>query len=75
VETLSRARRIGLDAGLKYVYIGNVPGSGAENTFCPGCDNSVIKRFHYNTQISLIDGNRCAYCHEPIDGIFDDRPP
>ena len=70
VETLAKARQIGLEAGLKYVYIGNVPGSGAENTYCPGCGNSVINRFHYNTRVRLIDGNRCAYCHEPIDGIF-----
>jgi pyruvate formate lyase activating enzyme len=70
VETLKIARQVGLDAGLKYVYIGNVPGSGAENTYCPSCGNSVINRFHFNTRVSLIDGNHCAYCHEAIDGIF-----
>ena len=74
VETLKKARQIGLDAGLKYVYIGNVPGSGAENTYCPGCGNSVINRFHYNARARLIDGNHCAYCHEPIDGIFQPAP-
>ena len=69
-QTLHRARQIGLDAGLKYVYIGNLPGSGAENTLCPNCGNIVINRFHYNTRASLIDGRHCAYCHEAIDGFF-----
>ncbi|MGD8241600.1 MAG: AmmeMemoRadiSam system radical SAM enzyme [Desulfobacterales bacterium] len=69
-KTLHQARQIGLDAGLKYVYIGNLPGSGAENTLCPNCGNSVINRFHYNTRTNLIDGNHCAYCHEAIDGLF-----
>ena len=54
VETLNTARQIGLDAGLKYVYIGNVPGSGGENTYCPSCGNIVINRFHYTTRASLI---------------------
>ncbi len=72
---LEEARRIGLEAGLKYVYIGNVPGSGAENTYCPNCTNSIINRFHYNTRVRLIDDNHCAYCHEPIDGIFQTPVP
>jgi pyruvate formate lyase activating enzyme len=70
VETLKMALQIGLEAGLKYVYIGNVPGCGGENTYCPSCANSVINRFHYNTRVNLIDGNHCAYCHESIDGVF-----
>ncbi len=70
VETLKAAHQIGLEAGLKYVYIGNVPGSGSENTYCPGCGNIIINRFHYHARARLIDGNHCAYCHTPIDGIF-----
>lgn len=70
VETLRTARNIGLSAGLRYVYVGNVPGSDAENTFCPGCGNIVINRFHYNVRANLIDGNHCAYCHEAIFGVF-----
>jgi pyruvate formate lyase activating enzyme len=70
VETLRRARDIGTEAGLRYVYIGNVPGSEGENTFCHGCGNIVINRFHYNVRTNLIDGNRCAYCHETVFGRF-----
>lgn len=68
--TLEQARDIGLAAGLRYVYIGNVPGSTSENTYCPSCGNIVINRFHYNTRVNLIDTNRCAYCHSAIDGLF-----
>ncbi|MGD8251847.1 MAG: AmmeMemoRadiSam system radical SAM enzyme [Desulfobacterales bacterium] len=70
VDTLRAARRIGLEAGLRYVYLGNVPGSDGENTFCRNCGNIVINRFHYNVRQNLIDGNRCAYCHEDVHGIF-----
>ena len=42
VETLIRAREIGLEAGLKYVYTGNIPGQGGEDTLCPGCGDAVI---------------------------------
>ena len=74
VATLERAHRIGMEAGLKYVYIGNVPGSGAENTYCPDCNNIIINRFHYHAQTRLIDGNHCAYCHAPIGGVFEAVP-
>ncbi len=70
VETLHAARKIGLEAGLRYVYLGNVPGSDGENTFCRNCGNIVINRFHFNVRQNLIDGNRCAYCHEEVFGIF-----
>jgi pyruvate formate lyase activating enzyme len=70
VETLMRAREIGMAAGLRYVYVGNVPGSGGENTLCPDCGNIVINRFHYRSRTNLIDTNHCAYCQHVIDGIF-----
>lgn len=70
VEALQKARDIGMEAGLRYVYIGNIPGSDAENTFCQNCGNIVINRFHYNVRTNMIDGNHCAYCHEEIFGVF-----
>jgi len=70
VKTLAMARDIGMAAGLRYVYIGNVPGSGGENTLCPDCGNIVINRFQYRSRTNLIDGNHCAYCNQVIDGIF-----
>ncbi|MGD9329844.1 MAG: AmmeMemoRadiSam system radical SAM enzyme [Desulfobacterales bacterium] len=70
LETLTMARDIGMAAGLRYVYLGNVPGSGGENTLCPECGNIVINRFHYRSRTNLIDATHCAYCNQSIDGIF-----
>jgi len=70
VETLQKARAIALGAGLKYVYIGNVGGDEAENTFCPKCGKIVVGRAGYViTAINIVDG-RCKFCGEKIDGIW-----
>lgn len=69
VETLRRARDIGLNKGLKYVYTGNVPGEGGENTFCPECNELLIERYGYSTQDKLKEG-RCFQCSAGIDGVW-----
>jgi pyruvate formate lyase activating enzyme len=69
VETLDRARKIGLEAGLKYVYQGNVPGEG-ENTNCPSCGRLLIERRGYEvTRYSVKDG-KCPHCGANIDGVW-----
>ncbi len=68
-ETLERARQIGQDVGLRYVYVGNLPGHRAESTFCPGCGKLVIDRSGYRLgRRSLVDG-RCAACGTVIAGV------
>ena len=70
VEILRKARQIGLEEGLKYVYEGNVPGEGGENTYCPKCGELVIARFGFSiTDNRLVDG-KCPKCNEPIDGVW-----
>jgi len=70
VSTLDRARTVALSAGLEYVYIGNVPGHEAENTFCPKCKKMVIQRTGYMVgEIHLRDG-KCKACGKPIPGIW-----
>lgn len=70
VATLRRARQIGLDEGLRYVYEGNIPGEGGENTYCPMCGTELISRFGMHTRANhLIDGC-CNKCQEPIPGIW-----
>jgi len=66
VETLEKARKIGLDAGLKYVYIGNVPGNTGENTYCPKCRHLLIERVGYETGIKGLKDNKCDFCGETI---------
>jgi pyruvate formate lyase activating enzyme len=69
VETLNMARKIGLDAGLKHVYQGNLPGEG-ENTYCPSCRRSLIERYGYNITRNNIKNGRCSFCNTPIDGVW-----
>jgi pyruvate formate lyase activating enzyme len=70
VSTLDKARAVALSAGLKYVYVGNVPGHEGENTFCPKCKKMVIQRTGYMVgEINLKAGN-CRYCGKPIPGIW-----
>ncbi len=72
VSTLIKAREIALEAGLKYVYIGNVPGTGAENTYCPKCGKIVIERKGFKVlKTNLSDTNCCAHCGEPIAGVWE----
>jgi pyruvate formate lyase activating enzyme len=70
IRTLERARKIGLDMGLNYVYIGNVPGHEGENTYCPRCKNLIIKRIGYTVLKTDIEDGRCKYCRSPIPGIW-----
>jgi len=70
VETLRRARQIGLEAGLRYVYEGNVPGQG-EDTICWSCKETVVKRFGFSVQENMIRGGKCGYCGANIDGVWE----
>ena len=68
VGTLRRARQIGLEAGLQYVYEGNVPGEGGENTFCPACGKTVIERQGFRIgRLHLHDG-ACGFCGTTLAG-------
>ena len=70
VESLEQARQAGLEEGLHYVYIGNVPGHEGNNTFCPRCGQVVIRRSGFTvTEMYLQDGH-CAHCGEPIAGVW-----
>jgi len=64
VETLHRAAEIGYQAGLRYVYAGNVPGDNYEHTRCPKCGTICIHRYGYFVR-NLMAGNQCPTCgHE-----------
>ena len=60
-----------MGAGLKFVYIGNVPGNDASNTYCPGCGKLVIERRGYRIlQVNLTAG-KCSHCSEVIPGVWE----
>jgi len=71
IETLEKAYMIAKNVGLNYPYIGNVSGHPGENTYCPNCDEPVIKRYSFEiTQWNLTDEMRCPVCGQyiPIKG-------
>lgn len=69
VESLVMAREIGIKAGLKYVYIGNVPSEDGENTFCYSCGKLLINRLGFSIIKNVLKNGRCPYCSSQIDGI------
>lgn len=68
VRTLENARDIALDEGVKFVYIGNVPGHKNNSTFCPACDERIIHRRHFSVIDMKIKDGKCENCSEPIPG-------
>jgi pyruvate formate lyase activating enzyme len=73
--TLSAARRIALDHGLRYVYTGNVHDADGGSTWCPGCGTKLIGRDWYVLTTWRLDGEgRCQKCGTPIPGRFDALP-
>jgi pyruvate formate lyase activating enzyme len=69
--TLSRARRIGMDSGLNYVYTGNVHDTEGGTTFCPGCGNAVVVRdWHRILNYRITDDGCCKECGTAIAGRF-----
>ncbi|MBE9503821.1 MAG: AmmeMemoRadiSam system radical SAM enzyme [Proteobacteria bacterium] len=68
-ETLRRARNIGQRAGLRYVYEGNIPGEGGENTYCYNCGEILIERYGYRIIKNSVINNCCPACNSQIDGI------
>jgi len=70
--TLKTARRIALEAGLRYVYTGNIHDGAGQSTYCHGCGATLIGRDWYDlTAWNLSADGRCADCGAPCAGVFD----
>lgn len=72
VSVLDKAKKIGLEAGLKYVYQGNVPGEG-ENTYCPNCGKLLIQRQRYDVKLYELIDSKCPQCGSKIDGVWQHK--
>ncbi len=68
--TLEKAHAIAKEAGIKFVYLGNVAGHWAENTYCPKCKKSIIERRVFTILANHIVKGKCEYCGEKIPGIW-----
>jgi len=69
LETLSEARKTAMDAGLKFVYIGNIRHEG-ENTFCPKCGKLLIERQAYTVVQNNISNGKCKFCNTAVPGVW-----
>ena len=69
-DTIREARDIGYEAGLRYVYTGNLPGDEGEKTFCHSCGNLLIDRFGFSITRFDIGKGRCNACHAEIPGVW-----
>jgi len=69
VEKLRKVRQIGLEAGLLFVYTGNVPMDEGEKTFCPQCGNLVVDRRGYTTRVLAASQGKCRHCGYQLPGV------
>ncbi|MCX7015164.1 MAG: AmmeMemoRadiSam system radical SAM enzyme [Candidatus Sumerlaeota bacterium] len=70
VETLERNYNMAKAEGLRFPYVGNVPGHKGESTYCPSCGKPVIERYGYVTRSNLKPGGACPNCDAKIPGVF-----
>lgn len=70
-KTLLNARQIGKNAGLHYVYVGNLLTEDYENTLCPDCDAILIRRFGIHVEENNLSDGSCPNCHTPIAGVWE----
>ena len=70
IATLKGALAVARSESLKFVYIGNVPGHEAENTYCPKCGKAVIRRSGYSIVENSLKNGKCPYCGTRIPGVW-----
>ena len=70
LDTLEGAYEIARTAGLKFPYIGNVPGHEGEHTHCPGCSKALVSRIGFKVINNRIKEDQCPYCSKKIPGIW-----
>jgi pyruvate formate lyase activating enzyme len=69
-ETLAQARKIAQAEGVRYVYVGNVPGEPGESTECPSCRALLIRRIGYRSEMVELQHGRCRRCNTAIAGVW-----
>lgn len=73
IRTLERAWQIGRDAGLNFVYIGNVPGHEYDNTRCPACNTLLIRRLGFDVLENRVRNGRCPKCGRYVAGVWGSK--
>jgi pyruvate formate lyase activating enzyme len=70
VESLDQARQIAGEEGVRFVYVGNVPGHPGNSTYCPVCGRAIIVREGFTVTEYHLTGGNCAYCGASIPGVW-----
>ena len=70
VSRLEEARKIAVEEGLNYAYVGNVPGHEFNRTYCPDCGITVIDRHHFSIRMTNIEEGRCGECGYQLAGVW-----
>jgi pyruvate formate lyase activating enzyme len=70
VATLERARDMAMAAGIRYAYVGNVPGHPGNHTYCPGCRKAVVLRDNFFVTEMNVSNGACRFCRRPIAGVW-----
>ena len=71
LDILEKARNIAMKTGIRYVYIGNVPSTTAENTYCPTCKKIVIERRGFTILANNLNHSACKFCNAKIAGVWE----
>jgi pyruvate formate lyase activating enzyme len=69
-RTIKKAYNIGKKAGLKYIYGGNIWGEDIQSTYCPKCNNILIKRDWTYSVVKGLEHGKCKKCGTKIDGVW-----
>ena len=73
IRTLERAWHIGKDAGLEFVYVGNVPGHRYDDTVCPTCNTLLIRRMGFDVTQNVLRDGQCPKCGRAIAGVWSEK--
>jgi pyruvate formate lyase activating enzyme len=71
VEILNKAAKIAKDAGMKYVYTGNVPGNELSDTICPNCNTTLVGRQGFRVTSNTIKEGKCSNCSKLVEGVWN----
>jgi pyruvate formate lyase activating enzyme len=70
LATLEKARALAMARGIRFAYVGNVPGHAGSHTYCPQCGKMVIKRGAFFTEENHLKGGKCGFCGRALPGVW-----
>jgi pyruvate formate lyase activating enzyme len=70
VSTLERFRELAMAEGIRYVYVGNVPGHSGNHTYCHNCGKCIVERQGYFITANHLESGRCRFCGTTIPGVW-----